>query len=864
MMSLSNIKLDIDSKSYSYAKIYSSLLKDEFQRKRAYASLVALYAFLNLIERTPFNIQKAMTIFRNPILNEKFEISDLYVNNWHLDVRVVVSGNAFLVPKAHIDNNLLPDFYIVVKVDKTLEHVELVGIADTSSLKSEPFDYHYNSVSFSELISYDDFLLKVQKEKKVEFNKDEHEIFIKTYLSVMDGEANQETINNVLRHVFQCSDCRTEFCCFTGFEMVSCNTGKYPDVLEDHTLDIVGAQNLDDEKYKGKEETIYISDDESNTKNINDESDSKNYSKDNPDTNNTSDDTKEETVADILDELFNIEEDYISEPEEKDISQLNVKPIEKISEDLAILPESEVDDTNIVENINDVEREDIHTIDTNVEHDIQTIDNSNEQEIVSIPDNSDNNLLDTQDLTVEEDTQFIEYNDDNEIETITDDDDTLITIDEDNLDSKFNNEQVEQVDIKQEGQVQKVIIDYDETGEPVYSYITPVNDDDSSSDNEISFNDEHQDEINDLNDNNLEKSGNDSSDNEDDREGFSEAAILYDDLLDDEQNIANSDSQKDVNDSNAEDISSDIDEDQNFDNLSNEDGEDLQETSEDIESVDEDSEEEYEEYEDDDDENDTQEKNPKRLIALVFSIFVTLGIIGAGVFFFLKNNSSNVNNNNISQDNNQNIEIPVNQQQNNDIFEQSNENQNNTQPLEISGNNPSNPDNNINNSNNNENNGNTQTAEIGIPPLTENDLIATTNPPKTSDPNKAIVNAFANGGSAYVTVNGVNWNCTAQLFTDKTFKSYLQHLDNLLKQNLKNHILNVTQTPPKDMVAAKLAINNDGNLEKVIISESSGSEQVDNIVLQSINEMFEGEKTPILQDNTLKQDRYYLKVVIKL
>ena len=75
-MTTSNvIELNISEKSYSYARIYASLLKDDFQRKRAYASLVALYALIDAFEKTDNEVQKSMTLFRNPILNEQYEIS---------------------------------------------------------------------------------------------------------------------------------------------------------------------------------------------------------------------------------------------------------------------------------------------------------------------------------------------------------------------------------------------------------------------------------------------------------------------------------------------------------------------------------------------------------------------------------------------------------------------------------------------------------------------------------------------------------------------------------------------------------------------------------------------------------------------
>ncbi len=149
-----------------------------------------------------------------------------------------------------------------------------------------------------------------------------------------------------------------------------------------------------------------------------------------------------------------------------------------------------------------------------------------------------------------------------------------------------------------------------------------------------------------------------------------------------------------------------------------------------------------------------------------------------------------------------------------------------------------------------------------MPPLTEQDLLKIQNTP-TGDVNKVIVNAFSKGGSP-VSLRGINWLCSAELFMDKTFKAYLQNLDNILKLNLRKNILNATEMPENNSLSIKMAVDNDGNLQKVVVSDSSGSEQIDNIVLQSINETFEGEKSQILSDSAMKSDMYYLKVVIKL
>ena len=128
--------------------------------------------------------------------------------------------------------------------------------------------------------------------------------------------------------------------------------------------------------------------------------------------------------------------------------------------------------------------------------------------------------------------------------------------------------------------------------------------------------------------------------------------------------------------------------------------------------------------------------------------------------------------------------------------------------------------------------------------------------------NKVMSNVFATQNS--VTLRGVNWQCAPALFTNKEFKTYLQGLDDVLKLNIKKNLLNTTEIPQNPSVTVKMAIDNEGQMIKNLISESSGSEQIDNIVLQSINQTLEVQKTQILTDGAQKADKYFLQVVVKL
>ena len=888
--------LNVDEKAHGYAKVYASLINDELQRKRAYASIVALYSLIAELEKTDFDVQKSMTLFRNPVINEQYEIADVYVNNWHIDVRVVTEGNGFLVPKSHFDVDIIPDFYAVVRVDNTLKTAELLGFADTAFLNKEPFDYHYYGVSFDSLISYEDFVSKIKNVKLTDFPEQEHEFFRANYLSLMDGEIDIQTKNRLLKHLFECAQCRTEFCCFTGFEMVSCNMGKYPNILEDQTLNIIGAQAVDSEKYAGKEETINISDDID--ENLNEDSSEEKEENSEKETEETKEEIiedlqegdpielKEETVSDILDELFNVGDDVLSDDiiEEKEIDTTPQKTVSE-SGDLEIFEEDKPSKASD-------EILDFSAIDNDIE------------DLEVIVDNSTDMLSDDSDEVVLIESEPIEFNDE-ELEIKPSEEVEIIEEDED-------------VEPITEENVQKVIVDYDEFGEPIYSYITNVSpdevahiepldedidilneefetyvDEDSTkedlseinngaarpieyvqasdddvieevlSDDEILSLDDEEEVISDKNETVTEENqefedeslddilSDDSASVEElsDEEVLEEyeeykeesSASISDDILDMDDDIVNSESEEEENSETEE-----FEEYEEYEEESSDD--DVSELEDD------------EEYDDSDipDENIAKPSSKKNLLIVSAILALVLAGGGIGTALFMKNNAQNsASQEPIATENN--IET-VAEPQVNDMFEAS------EGGIEIPTGESA------------ENNVETIEGELVPPPPPMEEAqqepptsgtlpvpppVETQNISSAADVSNSIANAFSPTKNT-VTLRAVNWLCAPQLFADATFKSYLQNLDNILKLNLRKNILDVSESPTNNTVTVKMAVDNNGNLVKVAMGDSSGSEQVDNIVLQSINETFEGEKSQILNDSAQKADMYYLKVVIKL
>ena len=968
------IKLKVEEKTHSYAKVYSSLLNDEFQRKRSYASLVALYSFVDLLEQSQHTVQKAMTLFKNPLLNEEFEISDFYVNAWHIDVRVVTGGNAVLVPKVHFDNDIVPDFYVVVKANPTLTNLELVGIVDTKNMEKESFDSKYEAIPFTSLIDYNSFLKKIEVEKTCEHDEGDHELFRSSYLALLDNNIDTETKNKVIRHLFKCTLCRTEFCCFTGFEMVCCNISKYPDVLEDHTLGFVGAQNAEDTKYEGKEETIYIGSDTNTPDEIKIPNASNNVAEEKENHSNDNEDNQELSIDDILDEVA-IDTSVIYTGEtaelifEKDETEGN-EDLKAISDDLFLdeppksqeststegdlqiitddeenssLEEDNIEiitdeETKIIESVENIELLTEETKKTLEDEDILILDDDKveELEIVDIEEDESPIIEETEKLEeivkteeieeTEEIDEKIEKTEDKIDEIYPSDEEFIINDDEESLEIIEDEIIDEATMLSQEEPVQKVIVDYDENGEPIYSYINDIekekdsseetdilledNDDDNNElkedDDFLDYTDDEEtvseiedisdkhteedddeeyesvyaDERDDINQNNqvndvqedIEYNDDEPLEYYDEDEEVEQEPSIIDDILYKNDNVIDDNKENIVqtvqyDGNNEEDISrAEQEENETINDETNEeeDDEDMIDYKDEDFNTEEDGE--YEDYDLEDHLPDEQVKKSSSLLPVIISIVVLLGLIG-GIFLFLSKNKETQEDPSFETFNENVIETAENQAVN-DMFEEPIAPEQQSENLPVQQENQTQTETVVNNDANTdiqqEQTQQTEPVEnVSMPKLTESDLIKPVERKSNGDVNKTIVNAFAVNASP-VSLRALNWFCASELFSDINFKNYLQTIDNSLKQNLKNNFMNLVENSPKDSVAAKFAIDNRGNLKKVIISESSGSEEIDNVVLQSINETFEREKSQILNDNELKQDMYYLKVVIKL
>ncbi|MBR1619991.1 hypothetical protein IJ674_08870 [bacterium] len=98
--------------------------------------------------------------------------------------------------------------------------------------------------------------------------------------------------------------------------------------------------------------------------------------------------------------------------------------------------------------------------------------------------------------------------------------------------------------------------------------------------------------------------------------------------------------------------------------------------------------------------------------------------------------------------------------------------------------------------------------------------------------------------TSFLSVRKLSWEVPDYISVDSNFKQYFQSAGKSLKASLSSDLLLATDYTYSDQIRLSVLYNKDGSFQQSKILLSSGSAQVDNIVLQSVNQTLKVLKAP--------------------
>lgn len=141
-------------------------------------------------------------------------------------------------------------------------------------------------------------------------------------------------------------------------------------------------------------------------------------------------------------------------------------------------------------------------------------------------------------------------------------------------------------------------------------------------------------------------------------------------------------------------------------------------------------------------------------------------------------------------------------------------------------------------------NANLQGQNTGLDPLTQQPIPGgDQDAAPNKDMGQTVADAFTSE-PVNASVSKIAWEVPEDLAYNDGFRKYLQVAGKNLKLNLQTNLLLATEMAYSNKILIDLVINRDGSLQSSTIAASSGSKQVDKIVLQSVKETMRYLKMP--------------------
>ena len=146
----------IDSADIELAQNICKIINNSDIRNRAVANALAGRIAAKYFDSEVYNVDTESGLHNIGMVLQDIDISDIYINNSYIDVRLFFSEDEMSVPAFNIDNKLLPTAYMFIKITPDLAGASVIGFKNPENINKEKIIDGYYKVEEDELESFYD------------------------------------------------------------------------------------------------------------------------------------------------------------------------------------------------------------------------------------------------------------------------------------------------------------------------------------------------------------------------------------------------------------------------------------------------------------------------------------------------------------------------------------------------------------------------------------------------------------------------------------------------------------------------------------------------------------------------------------
>ncbi len=239
----------IDEKDEINASITAKEFTKEEIRNRVYYNSLGAQLAQKFLASENVDVSNIYNIHNIRKILENFDISDIMLNNIHIDVRVIFNENYIFIPKSHFNYEIQPDIYLVLLMSNDKKYMKFLGFFEPKLINKNNQNENFYFIEKEKLtspVNLKTFIERFDGSTEQSLSDDAIEEADIMMLSMVDHDITEEDKKTLLKNLVKSAKLRDRFIEFENFELLAYGAQTSSDVeipIENHprTLDFAAS-----------------------------------------------------------------------------------------------------------------------------------------------------------------------------------------------------------------------------------------------------------------------------------------------------------------------------------------------------------------------------------------------------------------------------------------------------------------------------------------------------------------------------------------------------------------------------------------------------------------------------------------------
>lgn len=249
--------IKIDAEDVKDAKLSSAGFPDGSLKQRAFVDVLGARLAMKSLFSQKIEANNFYSLYSIHSVLKELDIADIYFQGIKIDVRLVFNPDEIFIPKSHFEYDLLPDVYVVLQLKEDFSAAEFLGYFEPQDINKENANkdfYFYESEKLHNPQELKEFLESFIVEDNFKSTEEDSQRAESLFLEFVDNEISQQNKLFLLKQLANNVSLREKIVELENFELMSKQVATRPDLLQDQFLDVIGAQQVAEKNPLSKSE----------------------------------------------------------------------------------------------------------------------------------------------------------------------------------------------------------------------------------------------------------------------------------------------------------------------------------------------------------------------------------------------------------------------------------------------------------------------------------------------------------------------------------------------------------------------------------------------------------------------------------